>query len=77
MPASHAARFASSDQSLQALQLLLVLQPPPDLALADADGYGPLQHACLGGSVDCVQVGLDTPGKLSCRLEGGTFLHTK
>lgn len=56
----NALMHAAGCGSLQAVQLLLglgpQLTPPLELGAADVHGYGALHHACLGGSVEVVEV---------------------
>ncbi|GIL81867.1 hypothetical protein Vretimale_1448 [Volvox reticuliferus] len=46
---------AAAAGAVQAVQLLLSLDPPLELSQADHQGYGPLHHACLGGSVEVIE----------------------
>ncbi|GLC41437.1 hypothetical protein PLESTB_001011600 [Pleodorina starrii] len=46
---------AAAAGAVQAVQLLLSLDPPLELTQTDHQGYGPLHHACLGGSVEVVE----------------------
>ncbi|GIL43783.1 hypothetical protein Vafri_1401 [Volvox africanus] len=46
---------AAASGAVQAVQLLLSLDPPLELSQADHQGYGPLHHACLGGNVEVVE----------------------
>ncbi|EFJ42784.1 hypothetical protein VOLCADRAFT_97209 [Volvox carteri f. nagariensis] len=46
---------AAAAGAVQAVQLLLSLQPSLELTQTDHQGYGPLHHACLGGSLEVVE----------------------
>ncbi|KXZ50258.1 hypothetical protein GPECTOR_17g896 [Gonium pectorale] len=47
---------AAAAGAVQAVQLLLSLDPQPDLTVADAAGRGPLHHACLGGAAEVLEL---------------------